>query len=281
MTPTTTTIATAAAAAPATQALRPINNARGNLLTDSLTMFKRCMLLNMRNPDGVGMAIVSPFLMMVLFGLIFGGATAMGRADYINFVAPAIMLISIGQSMIFTAISINKDLKTGIIDRYRSMPIAQPSILVGHALASIVRSVIVALVVLGGALLVGFRPEASVGQWLIVTGLFLLFALAMTWIAILVGLSVKSEEAASSSVSMISLLPYLSSGFAPTETLPVGFRQFAEHQPLTPMVDAARALMMGGSTSNGEIGTAVIWWTAFSVIAAIIAIQAYSRKLAK
>ena len=254
-----------------------------NYISDSYTMFRRAIMINFRNPDAFGMSIVAPFIMMLLFGLIFGGAVAMGRESYINFIVPSIMLISIIQSTIFTGISINKDVKNGIIDRYRSMPIYQSSVLVGHVAASVFRSVVVVLAVTAGAFIVGFRPEASFAQWLAIAALFLLLTVAATWIAVAVGLIVKSEEAASSTLTMLSLTPYLSSGFAPIETLPRGMQFFAQHQPLTPIIESARVLMMGGSfqSTSSDYFIALLWWTAIAAVAAIAAAKIYARKLAK
>jgi len=272
---------TATQTAQTTAGIRPVRGVKGNLISDTYTMFKRCIKINFRNPDAFGLSIVAPFVMMLLFGYIFGGAVTMGRENYINFIVPSIMLISIAQSTIFTGISVNKDVKNGIIDRYRSMPIAQSSVLIGHVVASVFRSVIVALAVTAGAFIVGFRPEASLGQWLKIAGLLFLVTVAFTWIAVLIGLMVKSEEAASSSLTMTSLLPYLSSGFAPIETLPRGLQVFAQHQPFTPVIDAARALMMGGAAQGSDITLAVIWWVGIAVVASIAAVKMYSFKLAK
>ena len=271
---------TQALAQPAVQALRPARGAKGHLLSDTYTMFVRCIKINFRNPDAFGLSIVAPFVMMLLFGYVFGGAMAMGRETYINFIVPSIMLISIMQSTIFTGISVNKDVKKGIIDRYRSMPITQSSVLIGHVVASVFRSVIVALSVTAGAFIVGFRPEASFAQWLIIAGLFLVFTIAMTWIAVIVGLIVKSEEATSSSLTMASLLPYLSTGFAPAETLPRALEVFAIHQPITPIIESTRTLMLGGA-ANGEIVSALMWWVAIGALACVVAVKTYSRKLAK
>ncbi|MCL2526645.1 MAG: ABC transporter permease [Coriobacteriia bacterium] len=267
-------------AQPAAPSLRPIKARQGHLISDSYAMFKRCIRINFRNPDAFGMSIVAPFLMMLLLGYVFGGAMAMGRETYINFIVPSIMLISIAQSTIFTGISVSKEAKNGIIDRFRSMPIAQSSVLVGHVAASMFRSIVVMLAVTAGAFIIGFRPEASAVQWLTIAGLLLLFTLGMTWIAVLVGLTVKSEEAASSSLTMVSLLPYLSSGFAPVETLPAGLRAFAQYQPITPVIDNARALMMGGSIS-ADFAAAILWWSAIAAIACLVAIKTYHRKLTK
>lgn len=261
--------------------IRPTTGAKGNLFNDSYTMFKRCIRINFRNPDAFGMSIVAPFLMMLLFGLVFGGATAMGREHYINFIVPSIMLISIIQSTIFTGISINKDIKAGIVDRFRSMPIAQSSFLIGHVSASVFRSIVVTLAVTAGAFIIGFRPEASLMQWLTIAGLLFVVTIAATWIAVLIGLLVKSEEAASSSLTMISLLPYLSSGFAPTETLPRALAIFAEHQPITPVIDSARALMLGGAAASSDLVLSLVWWFGIAAAASVVAIKVYGRKLAK
>ncbi|MCL2437827.1 MAG: ABC transporter permease [Coriobacteriia bacterium] len=249
--------------------------------SDTYVMFKRNIKIGFRNPDAFGMAIVAPFIMIMLFGLVLGGAMEMGRANYVNFIVPSIMMISIVQSTIFVGISINREKKAGIVDRFRSMPIAQSSFLLGHVCASVFRSVIVVVAVTVGAFIIGFRPEASFTQWLAIAGIFLLVTVAATWLAVFVGLVVKSEESASSSLTMISLLPYLSSGFAPIETLPRWLALFAEHQPFTPVIDSARALMMGSPVSNSDLILSVVWWTGIAVVACIAAVKMYGHKLAK
>jgi len=281
MTSTTVTTQDTSITRPTIRAKGNTNQVGGNLLTDTYAMFRRCIKINFRNPDAFGLSIVAPFIMMLLFGYIFGGAVAMGRENYINFIVPSIMLISIIQSTIFTGISINKDLKAGIVDRFRSMPIAQSSFLVGHVCASVLRSVVVTLSVTAGALIVGFRPEASFMQWLTIAGLFFLLTIAATWIAVLIGLFVKSEEAASSSLTLLSLLPYLSSGFAPIETLPRALAIFAEHQPITPVIDSTRALMMGGVAASSDLVLSLVWWFAIAVVACLAAVKMYGHKLAK
>jgi len=266
----------------ATKAIRPVTGkAGGNVLSDSYAMFRRCLKINFNNPDAFGMSIVAPFIMMLLFGFIFGGAMAMGREDYINFIVPSIMLISIVQASIFTGISINREVKAGIVDRFRSMPIAQSSFLIGHVCAAVFRSIIVVLAVTAGAFVVGFRPEADFIQWLTIAGLFLLVTIAATWVSVVVGLMVKSEEAASSTLTMLSLLPYLSSGFAPIETLPRALAIFAENQPFTPIIDSTRALMMGAPAANSDIVMSLVWWLGITVVVAAIAIKMYGHKLAK
>lgn len=266
---------------PASLAANINKKARGSLASDTYAMFRRCIKINFRNPDAFGMSIVAPFVMMLLFGLIFGGAMAMGREDYINFIVPSIMLISIIQSTVFTGISISKELKAGIVDRFRSMPIAQSSFMIGHVCASVFRSMIVVLAVTAGAFLVGFRPEASLAQWLLIATLFFVVTVAATWVAVLVGLLVKSEEAASSSLTMLSLLPYVSSGFAPIDTLPRGLAVFAEHQPFTPVVESTRALMMGSSAATSDVTLSLLWWIGIAILACFAATRMYGRKLAK
>jgi ABC-2 type transport system permease protein len=254
-------------------------SANGHIFADTFSMFKRCLRLNFRSPDALATSIIVPVLQMVLFGFIFGGVVEMGQANYINFIVPAIMLISIAQSSVVTGINVTRDVKQGIVNRFRSMPIARSSVLAGHVCAAVLRSTVVALAVTASAFAIGFRPEAGLSEWLIVAGMLFLYTIAMTWIAVLVGLSAKNEEATSSALSLFAVLPYLSSGLAPVETLPRGLRFFAEHQPMTSVIDSARSLLLNGTTGGSDLGLAIAWWTGITFVVCLLALRLFERKL--
>jgi len=249
-----------------------------NGLSDIWIMFWRCMLNAIRNPETLVTSIAAPATLMFLFLYVFGGAMNVGDYDFTNFIVPGIILQCIGQGVVTTATSVNSDLKSGIINRFRTMPIAKSAVLSGHVLAATIRNLLIAFVIIGVALLIGFRPEANFFQWLGVIGILNLYILAVTWISVLVGLTVRSSESAISIMTIMSILPFFSSGFAPTETMPVALQTFANHQPMTPVIETLRALML-----NGELGKnlqlTLIWWIAILVIAYLASIQAYKRKL--
>lgn len=252
----------------------------GNMLSDVRVMFWRCMLSALRNPETLMMSMAAPAALMLLFVSVFGGAMDVGDYDFTNFIVPGIILQCIGQGVIATATSVNTDLKGGIIDRFRTMPIAKSAVLSGHVLTATLRNLLIACVIIGVAALIGFRPEANILQWLTVGGLLVLHILAMTWISVIVGLTVSSSESAISIMTPLSILPFFSSGFAPTETMPTVLQTFANHQPMTPLIETLRALML-----NGEVGyhlrLTVIWWLPILVVAYIVSIQIYKRKLTK
>lgn len=247
---------------------------------DSLTMFKRCFLISIRNIDTLVMGIVTPTIMMLLFVFVFGGALDVGNYSFIDYIVPGLILQCIGQCASITAVSVNGDMTKGTIDRFRSMPIAKSSVLIGHALAATIRNVIATTVVIGVALLIGFRPEASIAEWFIIIGILVLFILAMTWISVIFGLISKSPESASSLAIIGIVLPFVSSGFVPTNSMPYAVRVFAENQPMTPIICTVRALMMNTGT-DGNLMIAIIWCVAMLAISYTIAVQVYKKQLAK
>jgi len=257
-----------------------MNNQKPSLLKDSWIMVKRSLLISSRNMEAVAMAIIQPFLMMILFSAIFGGIADMGDIgiNYLDFIVSGIILQSVAQGTQFTSLSVSTDMTRGIIDRFRSMPISNAAVLIGHATASVVKNSITAAITLGTAILVGFRPQAGFMDWLIVIGIFMLFIVAITWISILVGLLAKAPESTIGYMLPFFILPFLSSGFAPTETLHRALRWFAQNQPMTPIIDSTRALMLGWPTGN-SIWLAVAWCVGITVVAFAAAVQVYKRKM--
>lgn len=248
---------------------------------DSLTMFKRCMFLSIRNLDAFLTGIGTPIIMMLLFGYVLGGAMNVGNnVSYIDYIVSGIILQCIGQSASTTAISVNNDMKQGIIARFRSMPITRSSVLSGHALAAIIRSSVTTSFVILMALIIGFRPKAGIIEWLIVIGLLLLFILAITWLSIIFGLISNSAEGANAIAVLISVLPYVSSGFVPTESMPKYLRIFAENQPMTPIIESIRSLLLDKSIHEDFL-LAIIWCVVILIISYVLAIQIYKRKLSK
>lgn len=246
-------------------------------LQDIMTMFKRCMLLSLRNLDAFLTGIGTPILMMLLFVYVLGGAMNVGNMNYVDFLVPGIILQCIGQCGSTTAISVNNDLKSGIIDRFGSMPISHSSVLTGHALAAVIRNIITVSLILILSYFIGFRPNAGIVQWVIVIGILLLFISGITWISIILGLISGSAESANGISAIIMFLPYLSSGFAPVETMPTALRIFAENQPMTPIIESIRSLLMNAALDEKFI-PAVAWCSGMLIIAYIGAILIYRSK---
>ena len=251
---------------------------KGRLLSDSWTMSRRCLRTTFRNPEAFGTAIIVPAFVMLLFGLIFGNIMDVGSYRSIDFIVPGIILQTVAQGATASAVNVNNDMMKGIMDRFRSMPIAKSAVLTGHVLAAVVRSMITTAVAIGIAIAIGFRPQAGFVDWLIIAGILILFMLAITWIAVICGLIAKAPESAGTYPFMLFILPYVSSGFAPTETMPRGIRWFAENQPMTPIIDSVRALML--NTPTGDVlPLALLWSVGIIILTFTIAVQIYKRKI--
>jgi len=241
-------------------------------------MCKRCLLTSLRNPDALLTAILVPAGVMWLFGTLYGSIVDVGDYNYIDFIVPGIILQTVAQGATATAICVNNDMTKGIIDRFRSMAIARSSVLTGHVVASIARNMITAAVAIAVAIAMGFRPQAGFLDWLTVVGVLLLFILSITWIAVISGLIAKTPESAGSMVFPLFILPYLSSGFAPTESMSGWFKWFAENQPMSPVIDSMRDLFMSTPTGS-TLPIAVAWSVGIIIVAFTIAVQIFKRKL--
>ena len=257
-----------------------ITNKEGNLLQDSLTMFIRSFKLSLRSPEAVTMAIIVPAVLMIIFIYVFGGAMNVGDISVINFIVPGIILQTVGQNMPSVAVKVNNDVRKGVVDRFRTMPIAKSSILIGHVLSSVVQSFVVVTVTLITAFLVGFRPQAGLVEWLIAIGLLLLYVTMMTWLGVIAGVNAKDPESAAGFMAMIGVLPFLSSGFVPTETMPAALRIFANHQPMTPVINAIRALLLNQPIPDGQLMAALLWCIGLIVVLFLLANFIFNRKTA-
>ena len=257
---------------PTTTKTRPIR--------DSITMFGRSMRIALRNPEALVQATVTPIFLMLLFGAIFGNIVDVGAYSYVAFIIPGIILQAVGQASQYTAINVSTDMTKGIIDRFRSMPIAKSAVLVGHGGASIIRNFLTALVIIGTAFAIGFRSQGGLVDWLLIVGMLLLSVAAVTWIAVLCGILAKSPESASGLMFPLFILPFISSGFAPTETLHGSIRWFATHQPMTPIINTLRSLMLGRGPGD-DIWLAIAWCVGMFVVSYVLAVWVYKRKMAK
>ena len=252
--------------------------AKTSTLFDSWIMFKRCVLIAMRNPEALFQATLTPFFLMVLFGTVFGSIADIGDYNYIDFIIPGIILQSVAQASQYSAINVNTDMTKGIIDRFRSMPISKYAVLVGHTGAGIVRNAVMTTVIISTAFLLGFRPQGSFVNWLIVAGLLFLIIIAMSLIAVLCGLLSKTAEGSSGLMFPLFILPFVSSGFAPTEAMPGLIRWFAEIQPMTPIIDSIRALLLDMPAGN-SLWIALAWCAGIILAAFVAASQIYRRKV--
>jgi ABC-2 type transport system permease protein len=231
-----------------------------------------------RSPDTIVTTTVMPIAFMLLFVYVFGGAMNPGSDSYVNYLLPGILLITIASSISYTAFRLFMDMKSGLFQRFQSMPIARSSVLWAHVLTSVVATVVSLAVVVAVALLMGFRSSAGVLAWLAVAGILILFTVALTWLAVVAGLSAKTVDGASAFSYPLILLPFISSAFVLTATMPGPVRAFAENQPVTPIVDTIRSLFAQQPVST-DIWVALAWCVGLLLAAYTLAIVAYRRRI--
>ncbi len=244
---------------------------------DTATLAGRSLRHIARSPDAIITTAIMPIAMMLLFVYVFGGAIDVGSASYVNYLLPGILLITVASGIAYTAYRLFMDMRGGIFERFQSMPTARSAVLWAHVLTSLVANLISLVVVTLVALLMGFRSGAGVLAWLSVAGLLILFTLALTWIAVIPGLSARTMEGASAFSYPLIFLPFLSSAFVPTATMPGLLRFFAEHQPVTAIVNAIRALF-AEQPVGGELWIAVGWCAGILVVAYAFAMRTYRRR---
>ncbi|HEY7022557.1 MAG TPA: ABC transporter permease [Ktedonobacterales bacterium] len=250
-----------------------------HFFSDTSVMLGRTMRHITRSPDTIITTTIMPIAFMLLFVYVFGGAIQTGTNNYVNYLLPGILLITIASGISYTAYRLFLDMQSGIFDRYNSMPIARSSALWGHVLTSVVSNAISVVVVVLVALLMGFRSPAGVLAWLAVGGILLVFTLALTWIAVLAGLSAKSVDGAAAFAYPLIFLPFISSAFVPTASMPGPVRAFAENQPVTSIVNTIRALFEQQPVGN-DIWIALAWCVGVLVVGYALAMVAYRRKIA-
>jgi len=215
---------------------------------------------------------------MLLFVYVFGGAIQTGTDNYVNYLLPGILLIAIASGISYTAYHLFLDMERGIFERFHSMPIARSTVLWGHVLTSLVSNSISVVVIILVALLMGFRSSAGVLSWLAVAGILALFTLSLTWIAAIAGLSARSMDGAVAFAYPLLFLPFISSAFVPTASMPSGVRLFAENQPVTSIVESIRALLYGQPVGN-DIWVALAWCVGIMLVAYVFAMRAYKKRV--
>ncbi|KIH99655.1 ABC transporter permease [Streptomonospora alba] len=254
---------------------------------DSATMVGRQLRHQLRYPSMTIMLAGMPIVLLLVFVYVFGGAMGSGaagasdaRAQYLDYIAPGIMLLTVAMVAQGTAISVATDMTQGIIARFRTMDIARVSVLTGHVVGALVQTLFALAIVTGVALLLGFRPTAGPVEWTAAAGLLVLVAFALTWLTVALGLVADSVETASNTPMPLMFLPFLSSGFVPTDTLPTGLRWVAEYQPFTPISETLRGLLMGTEIGDSAV-LAVAWCAVIALAAYIWAKRLYNRDPAR
>ena len=247
--------------------------------SDMGVMLGRSMRHIFRSMDTIITVALMPIAFMLLFVYVFGGAIQSGADSYVNYLLPGILLIAIASGISYTAYRLFLDMQSGIFERFHSMPIVRSTVLWGHVLTSLVSNAISVVVIILVALVIGFRSPAGILAWLAVAGILALFTLALTWIAAIAGLSATSIDGASAFSYPLVLLPFISSAFVPTASMPGPVRAFAEHQPVTAIVNAIRALL-GRQPVGNEIWIALAWCLGILIVAYVFAMLAYKKKTA-
>jgi ABC-2 type transport system permease protein len=251
-------------------------------LGDTVALTGRSLRHILRSPDTIITTAVMPVGFMLLFVFVFGGAidtgSGAGNGSYVDYLLPGILLITIASGISYTAYRLFLDMQGGIFERFQSMPIARASVLWSHVVTSVVANLVSLVVVVGVALILGFRSGAGVLPWLAVAGILTLFTLALTWIAVIPGLTATSVDGASAFSYPLIFLPFISSAFVPTASMPGPVRWFAENQPVTSIVNSIRDLLAQRPVGP-DLGVALIWCVAILVVAYVVAMVVYRRRI--
>ena len=247
-------------------------------VSDSATMLRRNVRHTLRYPVMIVMSLGVPVLLLLLFVGVFGGALNAGLGDgtYIDYVVPGILLMTVGYGSSTTALAVNRDMTEGIIARFRTMAITRTSVLTGHVVAAMTRTMVSIGLVIGVALLMGFRPAADPVGWLAMIGVLALLVLALTWLAVAIGLSARNAEGTSSFTLIVQVLPFVSSAFVPPDSMSGPVRWFAKNEPFTPIIDTVRGLLTGTPVGDSAV-IAVAWCVGLALVGYMLARALFNR----
>jgi len=252
-------------------------------VADSATMLRRDLRHMLRYPSMTLQLVGMPIVFLLLFVYVFGGTlgaglggTAGGRAAYVQYVTPGIILMAVAAVAQGTAISVAMDMTQGIIARFRTMAISRASVLTGHVVGSMIQTMLSLALLVAVALLIGFQPTAGPVEWVAAVGALGMITLALTWLTVALGLVSKTVEGASNLPMPLVFLPFLGSGFVPTASMPVGLRWFAEYQPFTPVIETVRGLLLGTAIGNSAV-IAIAWCTGITLVGYLWAKKLYNR----
>jgi ABC-2 type transport system permease protein len=247
-------------------------------MSDALTLSGRCLRLSRRNSEALLTSLMLPIMLMLLFVYLFGGAIRTGT-EYVTYVVPGVLLLCAGYGASITAVSVSHDMSSGLVDRLRSLDVGGAAFLAGHVVASVARNAASTVVVLGVGILIGFRPDATPLEWVAAAGMLALFVVALSWFAALIGLLAKTPEGASGFTFFVMFLPYPSSAFVPIATMPAWIHGFAAHQPVTPVIETIRSLLLGTPAGTSPV-QAVAWCSAILVASVALAGVLFRRRTA-
>lgn len=250
-------------------------------ISDALVLIKRSIMHIVKNMDQLLSVAFQPIMFMLLFRYVFGGAIETGGTTYVNFLVAGILVQTAAFGSTYTAIGVATDLQRGIIDRFKSLPMRSSAVLIGHTVSDLVRNTVSSIIMIGVALLVGFRPDANAQEWVMALGILLLFTFAFSWLSAILGLLAKSIEAVQW-ISFVAIFPltFASSAFVPTDGMPGWLRAFAENQPVTQVIEAIRALLVG--TPLGNYGwLAAAWSVGILIVSIPLAAYLFRRHASK
>ena len=250
-----------------------------HFLCDTNALLGRSLRHIMRSPDTIITTAVTPIAMLLMFVYVFGGAINTGGGRYVDYLLPGLLLITVASGVAYTSLRLYTDISGGIFERFQSMPIARSAVLWGHVLTSLIANLISLVVVVLVALAIGFRSGAGIFAWLGVLGIIVLFTLALTWLAMIAGLAAKSPDGAGAFAYPLLFLPFVSSAFVLTAGMPGPVQWFAEHQPVTSIVNTLRNLYADRPLGN-DLWTALAWCAGILVVAWALAARTYRRRLA-
>ena len=245
-------------------------------MSNSTTMLGRNFKHTVRNPVAVFNAILFPIVLMLMFVFVIGGAFDIS-VNYVDYATPGMIVLTVCYGLSATALSVNSDMTKGIINRFKVMDISRSAVLSAHVAASMLRSLIGIAALIGVAFAIGFRPAASLGEWLGAIGLIVLVSFATSWITVALGLAAKSPESAGMITVPLIILPFLSSAIVPAETMGPGVRQFAEYQPFTPIIEALRGLLTGEPSASSTI-VAVVWCVGIALVGYVWSLSTFKKR---
>lgn len=248
------------------------------MIRDTLTMTRRSLKHIVRSPDTIITVVMMPIALLLLFVFVFGGAIGKSTGiNYVDFITPGIIVMTVVSGIAYAALRLNMDIQRGIINRFRTMPVAPSSILGGQAVSSTLSNLVSSLLVLGVAFAIGFRTSAGFGEWLLFAVLLTLFTLALTWLAVFFGLLAKTAEGSGSFSYLLMLLIFISPSFVPTDSMAPWLRWFAEYQPLTPIIETMRSLLTTGTVGTHAF-TALAWCIGILIVTYVASIRLYRRR---
>ncbi|NUO35164.1 MAG: ABC transporter permease [Dermatophilaceae bacterium] len=250
-----------------------------HFFSDTTVLLRRSLRHILRSPDTIITTAITPVVMLLLFVYVFGGAIDAGGQPYVDYLLPGILLITVASGIAYTAFRLFTDVSGGIFERFQSMPISRSSVLWSHVLTSLVANLVSLALVVAVALAMGFRSSADLGAWLAVLGIMVLFTLALTWLAVIPGLTAKSVDGVSGFSYPLIFLPFVSSAFVPTAGMPGPVRWFAEHQPVTAIVDTVRRLFAQQPVGS-DVWVALAWCAGLLIVAYAFAMRTYRTKVA-